>query len=80
MFYPILTSLQIEEARERDGLAPESESRQPVPITSSVPTRWDYLLLHLGDWLIHTGKRVRSGSAYSHCCESQVLRANTVGR
>ena len=79
MYYPIITSLQIEEARQRDGLAPGTEHRQPVDFRSSMPSRWDYLLLHLGDWLIVAGKRVRNGSAYVRYCESKVMQVNPSG-
>jgi len=79
MFYPIITGLQIEEARQRDGLAPGEEQRQPINIYSNVPTRWDTLRLNLGDWLIGAGQRVRNGSAYARCDESNVLQVTPSG-
>jgi hypothetical protein len=79
MFYPIITGLQIEEARQRDSLAPGEEQRQPIMSHSNVPTRWDTLRLNLGDWLIEAGQRVRSGSAYAGCDESKALQVTPSG-
>lgn len=79
MFYPIITGLQIEEARQRDGLAPGEQQRQPINIYSNVPTRWDTLQLNLGNWLIEAGQRVRNGSAYARCDENNVLQVTPSG-
>jgi hypothetical protein len=78
MFYPIITSLQLEEARNRDGLKPVSGLG--IQIRSNHPTRWDYFLLNFGGLLIQIGNRVRSNSYLANCGENNALKVRMLQR
>jgi len=80
MFYPIITSLQLEEASYRDGLKSDFNPRPPIQIKSIIPTPWDYFLLNFGELLIQVGNRVRSNSYFAHCCENNVLKVRMLQR
>jgi len=75
MFYPIVTSAQIYEERPREHLPVWHVSHH----RDSLPNRWDYFLLNLGNLLIRTGQRVRNNSAVACCAEANMMEVKTAG-